>query len=157
MDASQGKHIEWSQPKILLHDDDSSICMSYPDLIGDTGNYYATETHKNVARVHEILKLVLDGLNQWDGRNVATSGWLLKLPAGNQMPGARIITFVLDGILCDGGEQRQFGWGRFGSNLRTPQGATVAKVSPAIQSLRNYGRARRASEAVGNFQAGLAR
>ncbi len=71
--------------------------------------------------------------------------------------GPKIITFVLDGSLCDGGDQRQFGWGRFGYNLRTPQGATVAKLSPVIQSLRIYGRALRTSEAVGNFQAGLVR
>ena len=259
VDAPQGKLIEWTQPEILLYDDDTYIRMSYPDLIEDGGKYYVTETQKNMARVHEIPNLLLDGLfNQWDGRNVATNGLLLNLPAGNPMPkearmpklpafhqrdmtradhggkdlragfsldlwlnldllkagqaildsrdeagkgvlvstteagtlrialndgrcesswegdrggmqagklhhvviivdgGPKIITFVLDGILCDGGDQRQFGWGRFGSNLRTPEGATVATVSPAIQSLRIYGRALRTSEAVGNFQAGLA-
>jgi hypothetical protein len=37
--------------------------------------------------------------------------------------GPKIITFVVDGTLCDGGEQRQFGWGRFSPDLRTPKGA----------------------------------
>jgi hypothetical protein len=68
--------------------------------------------------------------------------------------GPKIITFVVDGVLCDGGEQRQFGWGRFSPNLRTPHGAETLKIAPAVSVLRIYNRALRTSEAVGNFHAG---
>ena len=257
-DTPQGKCIEWSQPEILLYDDDPYIRMSYPDLVEDGGKFYVTETQKNVGRVHEIPKPILDDLfNQWDSRRVATNGLSLNLPAaGRPMPktatmpalptlnfrdtkradyggkdaragfsldfwlkidslktsttlldsrdstgkgtyvatttsgaariilndgrsesswnsdkgllkpgtlhhvvitvdgGPKIITFVVDGILCDGGDERQFGWGRFSPNLRTPNGAATVKIGSALQSLRIYNRALRTSEAVGNFRAG---
>jgi len=60
----------------------------------------------------------------------------------------------VDGVLCDGGEQRQFGWGRFSPTLRTPNGAATLKIAPAVKSLRIYSRALRTSEAVGSFHAG---
>lgn len=69
--------------------------------------------------------------------------------------GPKIITFVVDGVLCDGGDQRQFGWGRFSPNLRTPAGSPALTISPAVKALRLYNRALRTSEAVGNFKAGL--
>lgn len=68
--------------------------------------------------------------------------------------GPKIITFVVDGILCDGGEERQFGWGRYSPTMRTPNGAAEMKIGPGVDSLRVYGRALRTSEAVGNFHAG---
>lgn len=69
--------------------------------------------------------------------------------------GPKIITFVVNGVLCDGGDERQFGWGRFSPTLRTPIGAAEMKLDRGVKSLRIYGRALRTSEAVGNFQAGL--
>ena len=32
--------------------------------------------------------------------------------------GPKIISFFVDGVLCDGGDFRQFGWGRFSPDLR---------------------------------------
>jgi hypothetical protein len=58
-------------------------------------------------------------------------------------------------VLCDGGDARQFGWGRYSPHLRTPSGAKTLKLDPAVRSLRIYSRALRTSEAVGNFRAGL--
>ena len=256
----QGGMIEWSQPEILLYDDDPYIRMSYPDLMEDGGKFYVTETQKNLGRVHEIPQSLLDGLfNQWDNRRVVTNGLLLKLPAGKPMPleapmpklpdfnqrdtqskdhcgkdlqagfsldlwlkldafapghplldsrddtgqgvlvsttvagtirimvhdgrqecswesdrgaielgrlqhvvvivdgGPKIITFVVNGALGDGGEERQLGWGRFSPTLRTPTGAATLKIAPAVHSLRLYHRALRTSEAVGNFRADSAR
>jgi hypothetical protein len=68
--------------------------------------------------------------------------------------GPKIITFVVDGVLCDGGSERQFGWGRFSPHLRAPNGAAKVKIDAAVHSLRVYQRALRTSEAVGNFRAG---
>ncbi len=68
--------------------------------------------------------------------------------------GPKVITFVVDGILCDGGDERQFGWGRYSPNLRTPNGSPTLKIAPAVRGLRLYNRALSTSEAVGNFRAG---
>lgn len=255
----QGLMIEWSQPEILLYDDDPYIRMSYPDLVEEGGDFFVTETQKTVGRTHLIPGALVGGLfNQWDNRAVATNGLALNLagtsplPAQAAMPqlpalnrrdtksedqrgidlragfsvdlwlrletlaagqplldsrdaegkglllatdangslritlndgrtecawssdqglltaggthhavitvdgGPKIITFVVDGVLCDGGDQRQFGWGRFSPDLRTPQGAPQLALHPAVQALRLYTRALRTSEAVGNFKAGLA-
>ncbi len=254
----QGLMIEWSQPEILLYDDDPFIRMSYPDLVEDSGKFYVTETQKTVGRLHEIPGALLDGLfNQFDNQRVATNGLVLTLrapvPSEAKMPllpefhqrdtksedqrgkdlragfsvdlwvkldsfapgmvlldsradggkgllasateagtirivlndgrqeaswesdrgalqtgqpqhivinvdgGPKIITFVVNGVLCDGGDERQFGWGRFSPILRAPNGAATLKIAPAVQSVRLYNRALRTSEAVGNFCAGAAR
>ena len=260
-DAPGGRVICWSQPEILLYEDDPYIRMSYPDLVEDGGKYYVTETQKTIGRVHEIPAALVEGLfNQFECRNVATNGLLLDLSAGRPLPkvvpmprlpdlnrsannqtdnhsqdlragfsfdfwvrfdslapgqivldsrneagegilvsttetgtiklfvqdgrsesawecdrgvlavgrrqhvvitldgGPKIITFIVNGVLCDGGNQRQFGWGRFSPNLRTPHGSDQLRLAPNIQgameSLRIYGRALRTSEAVGNYHQG---
>jgi hypothetical protein len=68
--------------------------------------------------------------------------------------GPKIITFVVNGVLCDGGDERQFGWGRFSPTLRAPNGARTLKLGKAVQALRIYSHALRTSEAVGNYRAG---
>ena len=68
--------------------------------------------------------------------------------------GPKIITFIVDGVLCDGGEQRQFGWGRFPAALGDVNGAETLEVAGAVKHLRVYGRHLRTSEAVANYHAG---
>ncbi len=256
VESPQGRVLEWSQPEILLYDDDPYIRMSYPDLVEEGGDFYVTETQKTIGRTHLIPKPLVSGLfNQWDNRAVATNGCILnlsgKIPSQTAMPklpafnkrdsksedqrgmdlragfsldiwlrfdtitpgqivfdsrdtegkgllvatddndslsitlndgrtenswssdqnlftagkvhhavitvdgGPKIITFVVDGTLCDGGDQRQFGWGRFSSDLRTPNGSTNAAINASVKALRIYNRALRTSEAVGNFKAGI--
>lgn len=257
-DTPQGKVIVWSQPEIILYDDDPFIRMSYPNLVEQDGRFYVTETQKNLGRVHEIPAAIIDGLfTQPDNRRVAQDGLALDLRAGQALPavaampvlplfhlrdssrsdyggkdlragfsldfwfkldslaagqalldsrdatgkgilvatteagtvritlndgraesswtcdpgvvqagqkqhmvitvdgGPKIITFVVNGVLNDGGDARQFGWGRYSPTLREPNGAEKVKLSPALLSLRVYLRALRTSEAVGNFQHGL--
>ncbi|HEO71084.1 MAG TPA: hypothetical protein ENN80_07460 [Candidatus Hydrogenedentes bacterium] len=69
--------------------------------------------------------------------------------------GPKLITFVVDGALCDGGEQRQFGWGRFPAELGDVNGAATVKRATAVKRARVYGRYLLTSEAVANFRAGL--
>ncbi len=262
-DTPQGRVIQWSQPEIVLYDDDTHVRMSYPDLIEDDGQFFLTETQKEIARVHPLDRSLLEELwGQFDNRTVATDGLLLDLPGqGDSIPpsvtmprlapflaigmgradhrttdlrgglaidvwvtfataspgqilldtrtdngqglclqttsrgtvevvlndgrsesrwdcdpgllqtgrkhhiavnidgGPKIITFVVDGRLCDGGEARQFGWGRFSPNLRDANGGRMLRVGPGlngrIHSLRIYKRCLRTSEAVGNYRAGL--
>jgi len=67
--------IHWSQPEILLYEDDPNTRISYPDFIEDNGRYYVTETMKTNARVHEIDPSLLDGVwEQHESRGVAVNG-----------------------------------------------------------------------------------
>jgi len=66
--------------------------------------------------------------------------------------GPRIITFVVDGRLCDGGESRPCGWGRFREALGDVNGTAPLRVAPSlngrVELLRVYDRYLRTSEAV---------
>ena len=70
---------------------------------------------------------------------------------------AKVICFVVDGALNDGGAQRQFGFGRFNPTLKDVSGGRELRVAPALHGelrhVRLYNRALRTSEAVGNFRA----
>jgi hypothetical protein len=230
--------IHWSQPEILLYDDDIKARMSYPDLIEQDGKYWITETNKTVARAHAVDKALLEGMwAQSENKTVARDGLVLELSAeqlkankpelpavdltqntgmaldvwlklDDLAPGqkvlatggvslltvdngalrvwamhgaknitwdsdagvltagtwhhvvvildarAKIITFVVDGFLCNGGDARQFGWGRFlGGTEDIPTGAPL---KGELGGLRVYNRHLRTSEAVGNFNAGRA-
>jgi len=72
--------------------------------------------------------------------------------------GPGLISFIVDGVFCDGGNSRRYGWSRFDRRLRDVNGAVEAAVAPRLDGelefLRLYGRALRTSEAVGNFRAG---
>jgi hypothetical protein len=258
VDTPQGRMLCWSQPEIVLYDDDPLIRMSYPDLIEDGGRTFVTETQKDIARVHEIPSALLEGLfAQHEARVVAQDGLLLQVadegprPKQINMPalpalvrrdttaqdfrsldlragftfdmwlaadpippgsvlldsrdsagrgilitveeagrvrlvihdghqevswcsdrasdvaaelrhvvitvdgGPKIITFVVDGELCDGGDERQFGWGRYSPTLQSARGGAQLTIGAGVKSLRIYGRPLRTSEAIGNFRAGF--
>ena len=262
VNSPDGKVIAWSEPEIVLYDDDRDVRMSYPDLIEEDGRFFLTETQKDTARVHQIDRALLEGLwKQTDNRVVTAEGLLLDLPRKGglipssvpmpQLPaftsadtslaghdrkdlrggfavelwvtfdsiasgqvlldsrtenghglcvqmtprgtieivlndgrnesrwdcdpsllqagrphhvvvnidgGPRIITFIVDGRLCDGGEARQFGWGRFSPNLRDANGGRTLRIGPSVRGrihcLRIYNRYLRTCEAVGNCRAG---
>ena len=73
--------------------------------------------------------------------------------------GPKVISFVLDGVLNDGGEHRQFGWGRFNPQFRNVPGDDIIKIGPIldgkIERLRIFDRYLRTSEAIANYRAGL--
>jgi hypothetical protein len=68
--------------------------------------------------------------------------------------GPNVIVFVVNGKVCDGGDERQFGWGRFSADFRGPAGRADVRIHPALTGLRVYDRAVRVSEAVGNYASG---
>ena len=59
--------------------------------------------------------------------------------------GPKLILFVVDGALFDGGLARQFGWGRYSPHFRGPSGGPDLKVGPAVSRLRVYARPLRTS------------
>jgi len=261
-DTPQGRTIVWSQPEIVLYDDDVFVRLSYPDLIQEGGRWFLSETQKELPRVHELDATLLVGLwaqfgahpvvrkgvlCEWSAVSGVTAAKLPRLPAllvaDNHRPdygtldrraglsvevwletsnpvapghllasnrtsdgrgfalttaangaveiifgdgrvegrwtsdpgvlgapgrhhlvatidgGPKIITFVADGRLLDGGKERQFGWGRFSPQLRgldgTPTLALATEGEMRVRHVRIYGRALRTSEAVANYRAGL--
>ncbi len=58
----EGLVIDWSQPEIVLYDDDPFVRMSYPDLVEEGGRLFLTETQKHIPRVHELDRELVEGL-----------------------------------------------------------------------------------------------
>ena len=73
--------------------------------------------------------------------------------------GPRLVSFVVDGQLGDGGALRQFGWGRLCRYLGDCNGESGALIAPhfrgELRVFRYYARPLRVSELVGNYRAGL--
>ncbi|NOX54752.1 MAG: hypothetical protein GXP27_09995, partial [Planctomycetes bacterium] len=71
---------------------------------------------------------------------------------------ARVISFVIDGVLCDGGTQRPYGWLRYHDQIADVTGTGRLRISPPpegeLHCLRVYSRYLRTSEVIGNFHAG---
>jgi hypothetical protein len=107
------------------------------------------------------LRLTLnDGRSEssWDS-DPGTGPGTLKVGAWQHVAvvvdgGPKLITFVIDGILNDGGVVREYGWGRFPRELGDVNGMANAVLAPSLRgqlrALRIYDRALRTSEAVGN-------
>ena len=73
--------------------------------------------------------------------------------------GPKIVTFIVDGVLNDGGAVRDYGWGRFDPAMDNVNGKRAVTLAPTLigelKTLRVYDRYLRTSEAVGNYRAGL--
>ena len=73
--------------------------------------------------------------------------------------GPRIITWIVDGVLNDGGAVREFGWGRFSPEMGDVNGAAKVRLASVLYgqlgALRVYNRYLRTSEAIGNSRATL--
>lgn len=96
--------IEWSEPEILLYDDDPQVRMSYPDLIEDGGRYYVTETQKSVARTHEIDPALLEGMWRQGARSsLAARGRRLDLRGAQVRQGAIFTMPALPKLGAGGG------------------------------------------------------
>jgi hypothetical protein len=121
------------------------------DSRSDTGQGLCVETTSK-GTVEIILN---DGRteNRWDCDPEMLEEGKLHHVAVIVDGGPKIISFIVDGKLCDGGDYRQFGWGRFSPNLREVNGSSVLRIGSAIKSLRVYNRYLRTSEVIANFQA----
>lgn len=68
---------------------------------------------------------------------------------------AKIIMFVADGILSDGGDYRAFGWGRIDKDMK--DAATgwlkIDKSRKTITGVQFYDRPLMVTEAIGNYRA----
>jgi hypothetical protein len=66
--------------------------------------------------------------------------------------GPKIISFVTNGVFNDGGEDRQFGWGRFSPNLRGVSGLAQLRTSSAVTQFGFHARALYVAEALALFK-----
>lgn len=83
--------IHWTEPEILLYDEDPDVRISYPDFVEDGGQIYVTETQKEIARVHEIDPSLLDDLwGQFDRNDVSRNGLILELAREPLKPGTEV-------------------------------------------------------------------
>ena len=71
--------------------------------------------------------------------------------------GAKAILWVVNGILCDGGKSRPFGYGRFSDMFKDISGGSELRINRGIRGtlsrVRIYNRCLLVSEAVGNQRA----
>lgn len=245
--------IIWSQPEILLYEDEFAKRMSYPDLIESNGKYWVTETNKENGRCHEIPAEFLNMLwSQFSIEAIASKGLIFEadqhilksktvhtigsLKDGEGTPGftidmvlaltdlspsqnilsikgdndleismqthgfgaiqlvittegkditwttdpgiirafgdnsiavsvdnnARIIQFVVNGVVNNGGQFRQFGWKRFENYLQLPTESSLSmgklktgslRIIPGtVKSLRLYNRSLTNTEIIGNHR-----
>ena len=237
-DSPQGKILRFSQPEIVLYDDDINIRISYPDLIETNGEYYITETQKQNAAVNHIDKNLIEGLwaqlenagrvpknaatlengsampylqpftvkdfeaeidcrskfincgftldfditgengmllstvenekgiavEQKDGQLIFSIGdgkfWCTKTTGENALSsgphhvtiivdgGPRIVMFVIDGVLYDGGNEQMFGFGWFNRYLSDINGAKYIKINNNTKYVKIYLKALTVSEAI---------
>jgi hypothetical protein len=95
--------IHWSQPEIVLYDDDTATRISYPDFLERDGRFWITETQKTIASVHEIDPALLNGLwHQAETRTVTAEGLALAF-SGDQCGPGRAATMPALQPLANGG------------------------------------------------------
>lgn len=71
---------------------------------------------------------------------------------------AKIVSFVVDGQLCDGGKARPYGWARYPRDLRLIPTTKTLRLAPSLRGelagVRLYNRRLLVTEAIGNWRAG---
>lgn len=70
--------------------------------------------------------------------------------------GSKAITYLIDGVLNNGGDERPFGWGRMSPNLRDINAGPLVVTTAGgkvLHRVRYYNRCLTTSEAVGNWRA----
>lgn len=87
--------ILWSEPEILLYDDDPATRFSYPDFIEEKGRFFITETNKEVARCHPIDRSLLEGLWSQPTNRTRAAGSSRTPLALNPQPGFALDFHVL--------------------------------------------------------------
>ncbi|HBC85452.1 MAG TPA: hypothetical protein DCZ94_00710 [Lentisphaeria bacterium] len=85
--------------------------------------------------------------NRWTSDPVLKAGQRQHVVV-NIDGGPRLIVFIIDGRMCDGGDARQFGWGRFSPYLRHVNASCELRISPQVDTLRLYARTLRTAEAI---------
>ncbi len=83
--------IYWSEPEILLYDDDPKMRFSYPDFMEEDGKFWITATNKDVARCHKLDRALLEVLWSQPTNRTRTPGAVQGIQSLSAQPG-----FALD-------------------------------------------------------------
>ena len=96
--------IIWSQPEILLYEENPAVRMSYPDLIEQDGKYWITETNKADARVHKIPNEFLNTLwSQFEINKVTKNNLVAEWEDGEiPLQGQLEVPSIPDNYYADG-------------------------------------------------------
>ncbi len=89
--------------------------------------------------------------NRWTSDSVLKSGRRHHVVV-NIDGGPRIISFIVDGRLLDGGDARQFGWGRFSPHLKHINGAPELRIAAEVTHLNVFPRILKAFESILRFR-----
>ena len=102
-------------------------------LIDNAGNSYSWITDKNMLTIQKehYISIVVDGK-------------------------AHVLSTIIDGRLCDGGKDRQYGWGKYSHSLGNINSLgklhILSQCDASIETLRIYGRYLRTSECIANYR-----
>ncbi len=97
--------IQWSDPEILLYSNDTTMKMSYPDMININNSYWFTETQKTICRVHKLSdSLFKNAWKQSSLNTIAKNGIILQTSATSSskeikldnLPGLKNGAFTID-------------------------------------------------------------
>lgn len=110
-------------------------------------------------RGKEGFRLILDsagGMWSCDSDPISDPHWKRQHVVVSFDPASGIVTFLLNGKLCDGADVRPQGWYRIPDTYRPLPGiqglAIVPMIQGSITKARVYGKYLRTSEAVGNWR-----
>ncbi len=94
MESKRVGYIHWSQPEIVLYDDEPRTRISYPDFIEQEGKYFISETQKTIARIHEVDAALLEAMwNQHDNDERAERGLVFEVVKPGQRQGRHLWSF----------------------------------------------------------------
>ncbi len=69
--------------------------------------------------------------------------------------GPKVISYIINGKFNDGGNDRQYGWGRFNPNQRHADGCGETLIDKSVKVIRIYDRVLMSVEACSNYRAGV--
>ncbi len=166
-DLKSGKAVSFALPRLdggggfsldfWIHLEKAAAGRIILDTRDDGGKGVVVDT----ATKHRIRITINDGRNtgSWMCDPGAVTPGCLHHVAVIADGGPKIISFVVDGILSDGGKECIYGWGRFHPALGDVNGAGRLRAAPELRGrvklLRIYDRYLRTSEAIANYHAGL--
>ena len=147
--------IHWSEPEILLYDEDPNVRISYPDFIEQDGRISITETQKEIARVHRVDMTLLEDLwGQHDRDTTERDGLVLEIVGDPITPGTEAEMPPLPDLSLRGGFSIEC-WVRFDELTRgqvlldtrddTNQGLRIATTGRSTLELSMSDGTRRAA------------
>ncbi len=124
-DAILFENVDDMDKGVLIEVVDGFVCISFSD--GRTKHLWDSNPNKLTPGKTSHIGIVIDG-------------------------GPKILSIIINGVLCDGGDARDFGWCRFSPQLIDLNGNTGIFIHDSVKRLRVYNRALMTSEIISNYR-----